>query len=568
MPYKIPGGSDSEGGGGGLYAVQVHGARYAYLFESDGVTLNPDIKSDIDDGKINNSDRFDWASRLPPSTYADGKARGAAGGALALGGAFDGGSVIDIGSSRRIVTDIGCKTDIYQWGVIGNGDNGKTRIEAAVNYLSTVVNGGVLDYLDAKIEIDIPIVLSGKQSVTITASGNAVLSKPASSTSDTQIYSIVGGCKKITLKNHKTEGNYDEQSASTGSSPGIQIGTQTANDDVNEDILIQGMEMVGHNWAAVILYARAAGGLEPLNKRIHVLECEASKSVNGFFCYKGGYDINVGRNYFHTLGNNGITFDTRAASDSEGSYPIDVVNVFDNEIDNYGHYGQGSGVLLKGDIRNAMVKKTRVSNAVAEQVTIPPANFGILINQDADGSVPPADQCAVVIDSVVKNIDSAGLNGHGIYIGQDQSWVELIRANIKNTKTTGLYCYRSSVRVQGTRISDTKGYYAARFQGVSGNIIDRVILDDIRLDKGVGVSTVGIQYDNVKVVEYVNEPRIQNFPVSQTVSNAVTFEGLLAGTEAERPAQMTSNSIYHNTTTGLLNKYTGGVWTDVNGNAV
>ncbi len=300
------------------------------------------------------------------------------------------------------------------------------------------------------------------------------------------------------------EGEHSATQPSTGSNAVIQIGdTDRSDNTLNQNIEIFNNTIRGSNWAGIMVYGNRGALGVPKSRNINIHHNRITDSTNGIFVYKNADQISVKSNQIALTAQDGIVFDTRAATDSRPTEANRNISILDNVVVNPGRYGQAVGILLKGDNAHARIEGNEIRDVAKGQVRPLPA-YGILINADFSGS---AGHDYDVRRNTIDGVDSPGRRRiFGIYVGPSSASARILDNTIRNVTSYAIFVFKSTdVVIAGNAIADSGGKdYVIRIDGDGSGKSRRVTVERNRLARAAaatkGALFVG-QAEDVRVAD-------------------------------------------------------------------
>ena len=447
---------------------------------------------------------------------------------------------------------------VKDYGAVTGADI-KSAVDAAVAYLSTV-GGGVLDFAGISATCS-SVTLAGVSSITLRGNG-ARLSKPVGSGTNSNIFTIKGGCSDIIIEGFADlDGGYDSSNTTTGSNPVILIGDQTGAGDggaTNQRIQIRNNRIRKANWAGVVVYGRSGTGgtPTPTNRDIKIVGNSIEDcGGNGIFFYKNSHDVVVANNVIDLVSTDGIIFDTMAASDTVTSEAISNVTITGNVVRRFGKNGQGIGILAKGAVVNLAVAE----NTVREGLLQPSGsfiNYGILVNKDAN-STRTAPKNVTISGNVVSDL-TATLTAQGIQIGEGCTNVSVAGNSVRNCTGDGVYVNLAvkTISVVGNVVQSCgNGSYGYRLIGSSGNEITNLVMIGNVFEKGTSTATGGfnVQYARNGEARANLAPDFTTSAFNVTDSTNFTAYREFSGAAAPTSGSYVAGDIVVNTNTSTSN---------------
>jgi len=384
---------------------------------------------------------------------------------------------------------------VYDFGAIADTDI-SDAVQKGVDFLSSV-GGGTLDFSGIVGECK-DISISGVSNLSLKGSG-ARIRRPAESGSKTLIFNVQNGSENINIFGFaRLDGGFSSSKKSTGSNPIILIGNQLGNRYPNKNISIFDNNISGSNWAGIVVYGRSKNQLPVacINRNIRIFNNNISDCAgNGIFIYKNATDIEVYNNRIDGVGQDGIAFDTMAASDSMTTEAIYDVRVYDNEIKNFGKTAQGVGILFKGAVSHFFATGNNISEGLRQSKVA--NNYAIMMNVDASLSGAPSN--GRIEENEISNIN-ATISGVGILVGQGCSEIIVKSNTISYTSGPAFYVLQDAVNVQvheNTASSCAHGDYGFRFEGRFNKEIKNLYVRRNVFHKGGGSAIGGFKFSRI-----------------------------------------------------------------------
>ena len=407
--------------------------------------------------------------------------------------------------------------NVAAYGAVGDGVTDDTlAIQSAIASNRTIVFNPDAEYL-----VSTHIDLDGLTGVTI--EGNGARFTRAGATT-TMFFRIVG-CTRVKVFRCRLQGAGSAETAGSGSNPPIQIGTTDLTEErINEDIEVAYNTISGGNWTGIMLYGRHGTEGVVKNKAIRVHHNTISDSVNGVFVYKNAEDVQITHNTIRSVGQDGIVFDTRAATDARATEAITGIVVAHNTIYDAGQYGQAIGILLKGQNDDAVVQGNVIRGTGVNQALSANA-YGILVNSDFSGTGPTS---VSVVNNIIDGVSATNDTGVGIYIGP-ATLVDVSHNLVRNTDSYGIYVYQcNNAQVAHNRVINPTlaTGFGMRIGGNAATSSTNVDVVGNRVIKGTGVGTTGLHFDYLdEATEKLNE--VVGFAARRTLVSVTNFDQII-----------------------------------------
>lgn len=306
--------------------------------------------------------------------------------------------------------------------------------------------------------------------------------------SASSIFRIVNAQRLRVYDFELLEGEHSAAQPSTGSNAVIQIGdTDRSDDTLNQDIEIFNNAIRGSNWAGIMVYGNRGAFGVPKSRNIDIHHNRVTDSSNGIFIYKNAEQISVRSNRIALTAQDGIVFDTRAATDTRPTEANRNISILDNVVVNPGRYGQGIGIVLKGDNAHALIEGNDIRYVARGQARPSPA-YGILINADFSGS---AGHDYDVRRNTVDGVDPPGRQrAFGIYLGPSCESARILDNTIRNVGSYAVFVFKSTdVVIAGNSIADSGGKdYVIRIDGDGSGKSRHVTVERNRLARAAAVT--------------------------------------------------------------------------------
>lgn len=463
-------------------------------------------------------------------------------------------------SLRTVQSKINDVVSIYDFGA-EDGTDISSAVTKAVTALN-IAGGGELDFCGITATCS-SVVLSGVKNILLNGNG-ASLTKYSASTGDSLIFTIKGGSENVAIFGFaKLDGLYDGSvNPSTGGNPVICVGDQSVGGDgglTNKNIHIFKNLITRSNWSGVVVYGRSNNSLTltPHNEDVFVYDNEISYSSNGVFFYKNAINAMAFRNRIHHVGQDGIIFDTMAATDSVVSESINGAKAFNNSISYFGMLDFGVGVLFKGSVINGSAIDNKITHGVVNSLASK-SNYAVNVSNDSNPT-PTGPYSLSICSNYIKDISSSQVNGgFGINISGVASDITVFDNSIENTTNHAV--------LVGPGVSDIdvlynnakscgNAMYAFRFEGTVSNTIKRLKTIGNAYRQNGGTATGGFYHNYVDELVARDNTAGEFTSSAQVASNCTnSYAGRqYSGTAAPTAGTYRVGDIYWNTAPSFSN---------------
>jgi hypothetical protein len=246
------------------------------------------------------------------------------------------------------------------------------------------------------------------------------------------------------------------------------------------------------------VYGRSGNGgtPTPLNRNIYISNNTITDcGGNGVFVYKNAIGIHVHGNVVDTTANNGVAFDTMAASDTVTTEAIASASVVGNTIRNFGKAGQGIGILFKGAITGFIADGNTISKGLV-QPSGSFVNYAVLVNKDAASA---GSTGGVIANNQISDIKST-LSGLGIVIGAEVKRTAVTGNSVFDCSGAGIQVLDNAEHcsVTGNVVTQCgNSTYGYRFEGLVGQTIKSLVVTGNIFVKGSSTATGGFNFSYV-----------------------------------------------------------------------
>ena len=455
---------------------------------------------------------------------------------------------------RTIRGKLNDRVSVYDFGAVSGADI-SSAVAKAVAHL-TNIGGGELDFCGITATCS-SMVFSGISNIEFNGHG-AKITKIGGSPGSSLIFNFKGGSSNIIITGFaELDGGYDGSvNPSTGGDPVILVGDQSGSGDgglTNKNIHIFRNNIKRSNWAGVVVYGRSNNDktLTPHNEDVFVYDNEISYSSNGAFIYKNAVNVKVWNNRIHHVGQDGVIFDTMAATDSVTSESITGADAFDNKISFFGMLDFGVGVLFKGSVNNGSAVNNTITDGAVNSLSSK-TNYAINVSNDSNPTPTGPTELTLSLNSISRIASSQANGGYGINVSGVASDITIEDNSIDNTSNHAILVGPGASDIS---VLFNKGYrcgnsmYAFRFEGTAGNPIKNILTIGNSYKQDGGSATGGF-YHNYADVLVARDNRANDFTTSaQVVSNCTNAfaSRQYSGTSAPTVGTYRVGDIYWNT---------------------